>query len=316
MRCGALIRLGSKGWVMGGGPVCLGAWADILDNGAVVEMDRPDSCWTLYEDWQFRRSRLLQTPGGDDAYRQIQVRILNFLLHRYRNAPEARRTVPTPLTAELWIDDRAIIVHHHLARGGTPTRSSPEQAHRFIKSVLERMYSAERSDSPFPFSTTEELAQRLDSDTIRHQLCHCDSIQRILAAVELSEHGTLDDISLFCDLLKLPPAADEHPRERAAMAHAIARLAGVTSTDFDLTDIIPPPSEEEGHATCSNIPRGEPTEKSPGFNDWKCSKCGESVPGSFETCWSCGTTVDGQEDPTFSAPSGTDTVDPDGYAPR
>ncbi|AGA26897.1 putative signal transducing protein [Singulisphaera acidiphila] len=32
---------------------------------------------------------------------------------------------------------------------------------------------------------------------------------------------------------------------------------------------------------------------------WICPKCSTSVEPSFEICWSCGTTVDGVEDPTF-----------------
>ena len=32
---------------------------------------------------------------------------------------------------------------------------------------------------------------------------------------------------------------------------------------------------------------------------WICPKCSVSVEPSFEVCWSCGTTVDGVEDPTF-----------------
>lgn len=32
---------------------------------------------------------------------------------------------------------------------------------------------------------------------------------------------------------------------------------------------------------------------------WICPKCHASVEPMFEVCWSCGTTVDGVEDPTF-----------------
>jgi hypothetical protein len=32
---------------------------------------------------------------------------------------------------------------------------------------------------------------------------------------------------------------------------------------------------------------------------WKCKKCHESVEGSFEVCWNCGTSRDGIEDPNF-----------------
>ncbi len=27
----------------------------------------------------------------------------------------------------------------------------------------------------------------------------------------------------------------------------------------------------------------------PSTADWKCAKCGETVPGNFDSCWKCGT---------------------------
>jgi hypothetical protein len=32
---------------------------------------------------------------------------------------------------------------------------------------------------------------------------------------------------------------------------------------------------------------------------WKCGKCGEMVESAFDTCWNCGTSKDGVEDPAF-----------------
>jgi hypothetical protein len=32
---------------------------------------------------------------------------------------------------------------------------------------------------------------------------------------------------------------------------------------------------------------------------WTCPKCGSKVDPSFEVCWSCGTSADGVEDPSF-----------------
>jgi len=32
---------------------------------------------------------------------------------------------------------------------------------------------------------------------------------------------------------------------------------------------------------------------------WTCPKCASKVDSSFEICWSCGTSVDGVEDPSF-----------------
>jgi hypothetical protein len=32
---------------------------------------------------------------------------------------------------------------------------------------------------------------------------------------------------------------------------------------------------------------------------WQCPKCQSEVDDTFDVCWSCGTTIDGIEDPTF-----------------
>lgn len=40
---------------------------------------------------------------------------------------------------------------------------------------------------------------------------------------------------------------------------------------------------------------------------WTCSRCQSEVEDSFEVCWSCGTSIDGVEDPDF--------VNADEYAP-
>jgi hypothetical protein len=259
---------------------------------------------TLYEDWQVRRDQLLLASDGIDAYRQIRLRVFDFLLRRYRDAPEAQCTAAFPLTADVCVNDRAIIVHRHVAMPATPTVSSADDAHQHVKSVLERMYSTGLSESQFDSLSTEHLANQREMDRVRLRLCHADPLLRVLAAVELSERGTLHDIGLFCDLLALPPDDDEHPYERAALTHALARLSGVTSTNFDLTNVIPPHLNPNNAEVDLNN-----TEVMDEIDGWVCSKCEERVPENFDVCWSCGTTVDGKEDPAFLADSDTDEAD-------
>ena len=273
---------------------------------------------TLYDDWQFRRDQLFLRSGGIESYRQIQLRVLDFLLRRYRNAPEAKRPVPAALSGEVHVNDRAIVVHHHLAFGGRAKASSSAEARLHIKAALERMYSAERAQEPDSAVCPDKGAvegdtQRQDPDPLRLKLCHSDPVERILGTVEIGEHGTLRDIGLLCDLLALPPAGDEHPRERAALSHAIARLAGLTSADFDLTDVLPPPTPATDDWICSKcdevVPAGFDVCRSCGttfdgkVNGWICSNCEEVVPTNFDVCWSCGTTIGGKENPTFSGVS-------------
>ena len=80
----------------------------------------------------------------------------------------------------------------------------------------------------------------------------------------------------------LPAALDILERERAAGA---ARRRCESAAEV--------PSE--GPAASAGTAE-EPTPES-----WICPKCREEVPGDWETCWACGTTIDGVEDVHFEA---------------
>jgi hypothetical protein len=45
---------------------------------------------------------------------------------------------------------------------------------------------------------------------------------------------------------------------------------------------------------------------------WTCPKCKSKVDGTFEVCWSCGTSPDGEEDPSFTR---ADDVTPSSETP-
>jgi len=42
---------------------------------------------------------------------------------------------------------------------------------------------------------------------------------------------------------------------------------------------------------------------------WTCTKCGETVDAGFLVCWSCGTSIEGVEDPAFGSAEETDLGD-------
>jgi hypothetical protein len=46
-----------------------------------------------------------------------------------------------------------------------------------------------------------------------------------------------------------------------------------------------------------------------GTESWTCVKCGETVDAGFLVCWSCGTSIDGVEDPSFVSVQETETGD-------
>ena len=52
---------------------------------------------TLYDDWLARRAQLAAAGGGAADWRAVELRLLDFLLRRYRDSPEAARPARFPL---------------------------------------------------------------------------------------------------------------------------------------------------------------------------------------------------------------------------
>lgn len=180
---------------------------------------------TLHEDWEARREQLAQLPYWAGDYHAVEVQILDYLLRRYRDTPEGNRPARAPLAHGVYVNHRAIVVMRHLGGGSIPTMTTAVEAQAHVQSVLqERLHKtgwrAARARREAQASA-RSTAPRDPTEVLRMRLCDDHPIARLLAAVRLGEVGTLDDIALFADLLALPPCADEHPRERAAMIHSI-----------------------------------------------------------------------------------------------
>jgi hypothetical protein len=91
----------------------------------------------LYDDWRARRMQLSGAQGETPEHRAIEIRLLDYLLRRYKDSPEARRPALFPLPKCSFINRRAIVVHHHLRRGATPEISSRQEADLYVRSMLE-----------------------------------------------------------------------------------------------------------------------------------------------------------------------------------
>ena len=253
---------------------------------------------TLYDDWKARREQLASLPYWAGDHRDIEAHVLDYLLRRYRDAPEGTRPARFPLATDIYINDRAIVVLHHVGSSHVPAVTSASEAQTRVQLIVRRMLSQHGGGNetavPDEAASLEAKPPSEDwTDLWRMRLCDSDPITRVLAVVRLGSIGTLDDIGLLSDLLALAPSAEEHPAERAAMIHSLQRLAGVVSEPFDLSGIAASsslPDEEE------QVVKAQPEVVRP---DWICSKCGVEVTGKFEVCWHCGTDVDGVEDPDF-----------------
>jgi hypothetical protein len=283
---------------------------------------------------------------GIEQYRRIQLQLLDYLIERFRDAPEVRRAARFPLATEMYVNERALLVHNHLWRGQTSGTKSRFEVKNRVSAIVERMRAAAPGAEDVEFgAATDELPKRraaaLDSsneewsrppdgkqtlwrrlrsawssvlwqlnlpfglrrhvasaklrrlfricanpkrhdvwllfrlldcghpnvpryafqawldrirggcnddisrhlersfgvldegqlDSIRALLAHASADVRIVAMEMLAARGTLDEVSLLCDLLNLPQQADEHPRERATLGLAAKRIAERYSKD-------------------------------------------------------------------------------------
>jgi hypothetical protein len=220
------------------------AWR-LRGKNAMAGTDTNPNVRTLYDDWQARRQRLAGVVGGDADYRAVELRLLDYLLRRYRASPEAARPARFPLPTSVFVNHRAIVVHHHLGRGVIPTISSKQEAQAHVRAIVERMQTpvaaAEAAGSDQAVARWLIPPEDDPVETARMNLCDADPAERVHAALELGESGDLDDIGLLSDLLALPIGADELPREREALLYAMQRLSGGSTEAFDLSGILPLP---------------------------------------------------------------------------
>jgi len=198
---------------------------------------------TLYDDWQSRRRRLAESAVGEADYRAVELRLLDYLLRRYRGSPEAARPARFPLPTGVFVNHRAIVVHHHLGRGVIPTITNQQEAQTRVQAIVARMQTPPAADAaPGAEQTVASCAVPPEDDpveTARMNLGDADPAARIHAALELGESGGLEDIGLLSDLLSLPIGPDEYPREREALLYAMQRLSGGSTEEFDLSGILP-----------------------------------------------------------------------------
>lgn len=94
---------------------------------------------TLLEDWRARREHLAGAAVPFEPYVEVQLRVLDYLIHRYRDSPEAAQTVCSPGPGELAVNERAIIVHHHLWQGKVGGAKTESEAGNRVHAILRRM---------------------------------------------------------------------------------------------------------------------------------------------------------------------------------
>ncbi|HEX5442554.1 MAG TPA: hypothetical protein VFW87_01940 [Pirellulales bacterium] len=93
---------------------------------------------TLIEDWRLRRQWL---AAGDtpEQYREMQLQLLDYLIGRYGDSPVAGRPARFLRTADVYWNDRAIVVHHHLRQSTVSGVKNQLEANRRVGEILSHL---------------------------------------------------------------------------------------------------------------------------------------------------------------------------------
>ncbi len=102
---------------------------------------------TLLDDWRSRRQRLLNLSEPGRQLVELHVQILDYLLSRYKHAPEAARPARFPMATSLYVNDRAIVVHHHVWEGKVGGVKTEHEAEDRVRSLVSRIVSPNRHDT-------------------------------------------------------------------------------------------------------------------------------------------------------------------------
>ncbi len=178
---------------------------------------------TLLDEWHWRRDRLNREPGSAACFAPEQIKVLDYLIGRYQDSPEALTPVRVRPMTEFHVDQRAIVVHHHLWEG-VQNRS----AVRYAMFAWRELLGSGRENEAWKVldrSLAEMKPAAAVAQGLRDFLADSDAQVRLAALDILPRIGTLEDIGLLSDLLALPPAADEHPVERAALLRTMRGIA-------------------------------------------------------------------------------------------
>ena len=103
---------------------------------------------SLIEDWRVRR-RLLEnsgeSAGESPQHWQLQIKLLEYLIHRYGDTPEAGGTARFPAVTGVAWNDWAIVVHHHLHQATASGVKNQAQANQRVGEILGHLRSVEEA---------------------------------------------------------------------------------------------------------------------------------------------------------------------------
>ncbi len=195
----------------------------------------PTATISLYEDWAARRDRLLlPTVQANFPSALPHIKVLEFLMRRYRDAEVAHQAAMFPLPGEIVFNQRAIIINHHLGRRRVAGVKSADEAATRVSSILSRMHapeSIEDDGQPWPGVSTlwtprsRRPVHRAEDRYLA--LASGDYNERAAALDHFRRLGKLPDTSLLSDLAALPP--DELGDEERGLIIWVMKRIGLRS---------------------------------------------------------------------------------------
>lgn len=102
---------------------------------------------TVLDDWLTRRQRLSASETVPEPIRRTQLQVLEYLIRRYADSPQAARPARWPTAAPFYSNDRRIVVHHHLGRGKIAGVKNQAEANRRVGDILSHLHRVHEEDA-------------------------------------------------------------------------------------------------------------------------------------------------------------------------
>lgn len=179
-------------------------------------MDSSIASTTLYDDWQTRRDRLSSSTEAGRLRAAPQLKVLDYLLRRYRGTNEGKRPARFCLRSNFSWNDRRIVVHQHLSRGKVAGVKNQAEADNRVASILHRMASDDR----------EEDDTRVVDEPMETIIYSPDMIRAWKPIRKLLKRHLDADYEILAALTQY------HFLPRTAMQHLSARLSDISYNDW------------------------------------------------------------------------------------
>lgn len=182
---------------------------------------------TLLEDWQARRERLAGRPVPLGQLGELHVQILDYLIGRYADSSEAARPARFSPKSDVYVNDRAIVVHHHLWQGKVSGVKSPQEAEARISGIVKRMIGSgkdraeqtgpETTASPDSFLSEDDLyVPDVWAGVLAYIQWGCDPQGEIWETLKRSPVPPRRVVRYLCDRLADPSREDRRAADLLA----------------------------------------------------------------------------------------------------